>query len=585
VKSPLHFLILAIFCLCTFYSTAQVDTTLVRNLHKKAYSFVSTYPDSLLWYRDSSFHVAALIHDEFGVADSFTDLGIYHWVKGNYAAAIHAYDTSNQIFERIKRLDKRSGNFTNLGMVYSRLGDFPKATKYFLEALRMAESQNTKDFQGRIYNSLGVAYKNQGNLDEAAQAYSKALSAFIETGNRESVAGSYTNMGNIHVLRKDFATGLEFQLKALAIFDSLQNSRGLVTCYNNISDIHLAQNNLNEALTFRKKALDLSRAKGFFSNEVVALSGIGAIHTARGDYRTAERAFIDAMTLAHARNYRTEMVNIYKGLSNCYKKLGRYADALGYHERYMSLKDSLFNQQSTAAISNLQTAYDLERKEASIQLLRKDNEIATLARNRVIILSVGLLVVAVLVVMWQRSKIRKNRQLHAQQQKLHETEQALTKAELETAHLRGEELLNEIDYKNKALTTYALSMVQKNEILEEVRESVELIIRKPDNQPEHFKKLSRIIDYGFTLDKDWEDFKLYFEEVHSDFFSRLCERYSDLGGADLKLCALIRLNMNVKQSAAILRISPDSVKVARHRLRKKFNLQTEDNLTGFIMSL
>jgi DNA-binding CsgD family transcriptional regulator len=41
----------------------------------------------------------------------------------------------------------------------------------------------------------------------------------------------------------------------------------------------------------------------------------------------------------------------------------------------------------------------------------------------------------------------------------------------------------------------------------------------------------------------------------------------------------------VKQAASILRISPDSVKVARYRLRKKFNLQTEDNLTGFIMSL
>ena len=37
--------------------------------------------------------------------------------------------------------------------------------------------------------------------------------------------------------------------------------------------------------------------------------------------------------------------------------------------------------------------------------------------------------------------------------------------------------------------------------------------------------------------------------------------------------------------AAILNISPDSVKTARHRLRKKLQMQTEDNLTEFLLNL
>ena len=164
-------------------------------------------------------------------------------------------------------------------------------------------------------------------------------------------------------------------------------------------------------------------------------------------------------------------------------------------------------------------------------------------------------------------------------------QQALSDEQLKLAKLKEQELLWEIEYKNKSLTTYALSMVQKNEMLEEVKESVELLLKKPDNPAEHYKKLSRIIDFGFTLDKDWEDFRLYFEEVHTDFFSKLKERFPDLGAADLKLCALIKLNLNMKQAASILRISPDSVKVARYRLRKKFTLNGEDNLTAFIMAL
>lgn len=575
---------LALWYVCPLAAQTE-DTTLVRALHKKAYTYLSTYPDSLLYYRDSSHRVATRLNDGVGIAESYTDLGIYHWVKGNHAAAIQAYDTSNQIFVRIGRREKRWTNLSNLGMVYTRLGDLPKAVDFFLQSLRMAEALGEKSAPPKIYNSLGVAYKNQGNLEGASDAYLRALMLFQEAGDRESVAGCYSNIGNIYALKQDYGYGLDYQKRALAIFDSLKNYRGLVTCYNNIGDVHFMQKNFREALTFRQKALELSQSKGFYSSEVSALSGIGLILTELGEYERAEQTFLRAIDLARKQNYRTEIINLYKGLSGCYKHLGRYDDALEYQERYSALKDSVINQQSLTRISNLQTAYDLQRKEASIELLRKDNEITRLSRNRTIIVAIALLALAVLVLLFQRSRIVKDRQIHRQQRQLHEAAQALSRSELESERLKGEELLKELAYKNKVLTTYALSMVQKNEILEEVKESVDLIIKKPDNHAEHFRKLSRVIDYGFSLDKDWEDFRLYFEEVHHDFFTRLCERYPDLGGADLKLCALIRLNMNVKQSATILRISPDSVKVARHRLRKKFNLQTEDNLTALIMSL
>ncbi len=586
MKFPLRvsfFLILVMVSLRAWSQPA--DTALVRALHKKTYAYISTYPDSLLFFRDSAFRQATRVKDHIGIAESFTDLGIYHWVKGNYAEAIRAYDTSNIILLKIKRPNRRVSNLTNLGLVHSRIGNYTRAIEFFYEALRIAEGKGDLDAQAKLHNSLGVVFKNQNNLEEAENAYRKALTLLVRSNNSESIAGCYTNLGNVEMLRKNYLEALTFQQKGLHIFDSLQNFRGMVTCYNNISDIHIANGNFTEALLFNEKALDLSMQKGFFSNQVSALLGIGTVQTALGNYFDAERSFTQGIQLAKSRNYRTEMVNLYKGLAVCYKKMNRLADALSAFERYTTLKDSIYNQQSVTAIANLRNAYELERKEASIQLLTKDNQIERLTRNRLITAITGIVIVAVVVFFFQRARIKKNKEFALQQKRLFEAEQALTKAELVASRQKGEELMNEITYKNKALTTYALSMVQKNEILEEVRESIDLMIKKPDSQPEHFRKLSRVIDYGFTLDKDWEDFKLYFEEVHHNFFTRLCERFPDLGGADLKLCALIRLNMNVKQSATILRISPDSVKVARHRLRKKFGLHGEDNLTSFIMSM
>jgi len=93
-----------------------------------------------------------------------------------------------------------------------------------------------------------------------------------------------------------------------------------------------------------------------------------------------------------------------------------------------------------------------------------------------------------------------------------------------------------------------------------------------------------MITDSFRIDQDWENFKLMFDEVHPNFFVVLKERYPDLGNAELKLSALLRLNMNLKESSKVLGISPDSVKTARYRLRKKLNLEHDHNLVDFFIS-
>jgi DNA-binding CsgD family transcriptional regulator len=114
---------------------------------------------------------------------------------------------------------------------------------------------------------------------------------------------------------------------------------------------------------------------------------------------------------------------------------------------------------------------------------------------------------------------------------------------------------------------------------------VEEIRKLPDDQLKG--KLNSIINsvnYSFTLDKDWNSFRTHFEQVHKGFFENLLRDYPELTSNDLKICALMKLNLETKQMASVLDISPESAKVARHRLRKKLNLPNEQNLTGFLGS-
>jgi len=48
---------------------------------------------------------------------------------------------------------------------------------------------------------------------------------------------------------------------------------------------------------------------------------------------------------------------------------------------------------------------------------------------------------------------------------------------------------------------------------------------------------------------------------------------------------LIKLNMNSKEMASVLNISPNSIKSARYRLKKKLELSPEADLEGFIRNI
>jgi DNA-binding CsgD family transcriptional regulator len=164
-----------------------------------------------------------------------------------------------------------------------------------------------------------------------------------------------------------------------------------------------------------------------------------------------------------------------------------------------------------------------------------------------------------------------------------EERKTLYEAELRNRELAEQQLHDLLEYKNKELASYTLSLIQKNEILENLKEAVEEIRSFPEAQVKlKLNGLVNMVNYSFHLDRDWENFKMHFEQVHHDFFKRLIEKYPDLSANDLKLCSLIKLNLDNKGIAAILNISQESAKVARHRLRKKLDLSAEQTLIAFL---
>ena len=83
----------------------------------------------------------------------------------------------------------------------------------------------------------------------------------------------------------------------------------------------------------------------------------------------------------------------------------------------------------------------------------------------------------------------------------------------------------------------------------------------------------------------WEVFNARFVNLNENFYERLQAKVPDLSSTDLKICALIKLNFTGKEMSYLLGISLGSVHVARHRIRKKLNLERDVNLTCYINSI
>ncbi|MDO6738675.1 hypothetical protein [Wenyingzhuangia sp. 2_MG-2023] len=144
--------------------------------------------------------------------------------------------------------------------------------------------------------------------------------------------------------------------------------------------------------------------------------------------------------------------------------------------------------------------------------------------------------------------------------------------------LEQEEAEKKIEANNKELTVNTLKLIEKEEIINTLKAQL-LETDKSSNT----KTLIKSIDKNSG--NLWEDFNQRFTALNKGFYERLQKKVPNLSAAELKLCALIKLNFTGKEMAYLLGISLGSVNVARHRLRKKIKLDRKTNLTAFIGSI
>lgn len=161
-------------------------------------------------------------------------------------------------------------------------------------------------------------------------------------------------------------------------------------------------------------------------------------------------------------------------------------------------------------------------------------------------------------------------------QRLKTAEKARLKAQIE-------QVKEQLKTKTIELATKAKENDAKNRILTSLKKKLESIEENPDSLKRKLNEMKKVIDTHSSSDDN--TFEIQIDQLHQKFYESLREEFSDLTRYDLRLCAYIKIGFDSKEIADLLNIKPSSVYISRSRLRKKLNIETDEDLHSYLNSI
>ena len=185
----------------------------------------------------------------------------------------------------------------------------------------------------------------------------------------------------------------------------------------------------------------------------------------------------------------------------------------------------------------------------------------------------------------QRLLDLKTIEVQEQEQSISQSKISLLEIEKQNQVLKQKRLENELHFKIDELTNNTLRGMHKNNLLIDIKDKLKIELKNKIIDKSNLENIVDHINDSLILDADWESFYTLFNQVHPRFIKSLKQQYPALSEREIRLCALILIDFSSQHIATLFGISLTSVKVARHRLRKKINIDNSKSVKQFMTDI
>ncbi|MEM7161008.1 MAG: tetratricopeptide repeat protein [Bacteroidota bacterium] len=485
------------------------------------------------------------------------------------------------------------------GILHNMTSHFEESLVDLEIALDLYEQIDDKRMMSLVLNNMANSYRDLGKLTESLECHLKSLELKKEMElPAETIAPSYWNIGNTLGDIENYEESNKYYDKALEIYEDLNYVDDIMELkYMKVMNMEHIDSTLN-LVPQVEEYIEHCRNKNYSNSLAGALDHLGNIHRRKGNYIQSESNYLEALKLAEQNgeeslpglvkrhlvslylkqnlyqkalpyaeaslvsseefSTKKKQIHDYKVLADIYEGLNDYQAALSNYKNYHLLNSDVLSQENINYINELEIGFEAKEKEAEIALLTKEKEIDEAEKRSLwtgLVLLIAL-VFALVIAIRQRSK---------------------------AAQIRQEKVRSDLNFKKKELLAYTTQLAHKNEVLEKLK--TDLVDLKPNEEnPNEMNSIIRSIDFNLKDDANWDAFKQRFENVHEGFTQRLLTEHPELSSGDLRLIALLKMQLNSKEIANLLNISQEGIKKARYRLRKKMNLESGDSLENRILT-
>lgn len=461
-------------------------------------------------------------NDMFHVGDCLVAIGQTQFGNGQYALAFENLLAADEIFKKI--------GYKNVPMMSKYLHDFALDYFFFQDyqkaILYMKESIKLPKYNNNLdiqrYNTLGSTYLKLGRLDNAHHYFNIAYKKAKIYKDTVWIGIIADNKGETLYEKGEYQKALGYFLENENNFTGTQHSTAL-----NLTKTYLKLGNTKKAteyLLLARKLFPKSQSDVFGNQQVMERE--------KQDYYHVNRQYYLALD-----DYKTAFL---------------YADSLHTVEKALDRKyNALVVEKASGQLELLQSKMEL-------QINEKDNKI----KNIIIISLIVIFILGTGVFLF----ISKNKKkLNLQKQLLLSSQLEITEQNLKLSELKLDGFKKRIQEKRQLIENMKQQLASatnvNNDIIFQLQQSTIL------------------------TEEDWQNFKLLFEQVHSDFLTQLKEKYPQLSLAETRFLCLAKLNFSRKEMASALGVSTQSIHTNWYRIRKKLELSESATVEDLIKTI
>lgn len=277
--------------------------------------------------------------NNFKLYDVYEKKGYLLFLKSNYKESLLNFQFAEKEAFKISNSEIKNTNLANIydGMasVYSRLQNYQAAIEILKKAIQISVNLKDEDQISRYNINLGNHYFNNQQLDQALKHYTIAEKGYLKLNDSINLQSVYNGFGNAYFEKKEY-------LKALNYFS---NSQKLI--------LKLTPDDLVSI--------------------GIASENIGETYSKLGEYNLALANCLKANEIFTKLENKTFQYITYESIAGIYSQLKDYEKSNEYLKKYVSLKDSVFDEDTKNTIHEMSIKYETEKKEKENQVLSLEN--------------------------------------------------------------------------------------------------------------------------------------------------------------------------------------------------------------------